>query len=209
MAGKPIGSFYVSLGLNTKEFQRNLKRAERDLYQTFGASAVRTSQMFAASMAAVAASVAAVGAASLYMAADLERSTVSFTRLLGSADAAEKKLRSLQEFAARTPYTFTELVDYEKRLIALGFAADDTREMLTTIGDTASGLGLDQLGVQRLIKAFGDIKVKGVVATQEMKQFGEVGVNANKILAEALLGSGDKIGELQKMIENPKLLVKT
>jgi hypothetical protein len=202
MAGKPIGSFYVSLGLNTKEFQRNLKRAERDLYQAFGASAIRTSQIMAASMAAVASSIAAVGAAAVYMAADLERSTVSFTRLLGSADAAEKKLRSLQEFAARTPYTFTELVDYEKRLLALGFSADATRKMLTTIGDTASGLGLDRLGVQRLIKAFGDIQTKGVVATQEMKQFGEVGVNANKILAQALLGSGEKIGELQKLIEN-------
>ncbi len=199
---KPIGSFYVSLGLNTKEFQRNLKRAERDLYQAFGVTAMRTSQIFATGMAAVASSLAAVGAAAVYMAADLERSTVSFTRLLGSADAAEKKLRSLQEFAARTPYTFTELVDYEKRLLALGFSADSTRKMLTVVGDTASGLGLDQTGVQRLIKAFGDIQTKGLVATQEMKQFGEVGVNANKILAEALLGSGDKIGQLQKMIED-------
>lgn len=200
--GKPIGSFYVSLGLNTKEFQRNLKRAERDLYQAFGTTAMRTSQLMAAAMAGIATAIAGVGVAAVKMAADLERSTVSFARLLGSADAADKKLRSLQEFAARTPYTFTELVDYEKRLIALGFQADATRSILRTVGDTASGLGLDQMGVQRLIKAFGDIKTKGVVATQEMKQFGEVGVNANKMLAEYLLGSESRIGELQKMIEN-------
>lgn len=200
--GKPIGSFYVQLGLNTKDFQRNLKGAERDLKQAFGASAIRTSELLAASVAVVGASLLAVGAAAVSMAADLERSTVSFTRLLGSADAADKKLRSLQEFAAKTPYTFTELINYEKRLLALGFQADKTREVLTTVGDTASGLGLDNEGMGRLIKAFGDIKTKAVLSTQEMKQFAEVGVGAYQILAKEILGSADKVAELDTMIQN-------
>jgi len=200
--GKPIGSFYVQLGLNTKDFQRNLKGAERDLKQAFGASAIRTSELLAASVAVVGASLLAVGAAAVSMAADLERSTVSFTRLLGSADAADKKLRSLQEFASKTPYTFTELISYEKRLLALGFQADKTREVLTTVGDTASGLGLDNEGMGRLIKAFGDIKTKAVLSTQEMKQFAEVGVGAYQILAKEILGSADKVSELDEMIQN-------
>jgi len=200
--GKPIGSFYVQLGLNTKDFQRNLKGAERDLKQAFGASAIRTSELLAASVAVVGASLLAVGAAAVSMAADLERSTVSFTRLLGSADAADKKLRSLQEFASKTPYTFTELINYEKRLLALGFQADKTREVLTTVGDTASGLGLDNEGMGRLIKAFGDIKTKAVLSTQEMKQFAEVGVGAYQILAKEILGSADKVAELDEMIQN-------
>ena len=91
--GKPIGSFYVQLGLNTKEFQKNLKGANRELQQAFGSSAIRTSELLAAAMAGLAVAVAGVAAASVKMAADLERQQVSFTRLMGSAGAAKERLQ--------------------------------------------------------------------------------------------------------------------
>lgn len=199
MAGKPVGSFYVQLGLNTKEFQKNLKRSERDLKQAFGSAAIRTSQMLAAAMAGLAAATAAVGVAAVKMAADLERQQVAFTRLLGSAEAASKRLKSLQEFAAVTPYTFTELVEYEKRLLALGFGANETRSILSMLGDTAAGLGMNADGVGRLVKALGDIRSKGAVATQELNQLAEAGVPAREILAKGL---GVSTAEMLKMVED-------
>ena len=185
-SGKPIGSFYVQLGLNTKEFQKNLKGAERDLKTAFGSAAIRTSEVLAASMAALSGAIIAVGAASVKMAADLERQQVAFTRLMGSAGAAKERLRDLQEFASKTPYTFTELVEYEKRLLALGFQAGETRKMLTTIGDAASGLGMGAEGVGRIIKAFGDIRAKGYAQTQEIRQLAEAGIPAFEILAQKI-----------------------
>lgn len=198
-SGKPIGSFYVQLGLNTKDFQKNLRGAERELKQAFGSAAIRTSQMLAASMAVLAGAVAAVGAASVKLYADLERQQVAFTRLMGSASAAKDRLRELQEFASKTPYTFTELVEYEKRLQALGFQASETRGILTTIGDAASGLGMGADGVGRIIKAFGDIRAKGYLQTQEIRQLAEAGIPAFEILAQKL---GVTIPQAMDLIES-------
>lgn len=198
-SGKPIGSFYVQLGLNTKEFQKNLKGAERELKQAFGPAAIRTSEMLAAAMAGLAVAAGAVAAASVKLAADLERQQVAFTRLMGSSEAAKQRLKELQEFASNTPYTFTELVEYEKRLQALGFAASETRELLTTIGDAASGLGMGADGVGRIIKAFGDIRAKGYLQTQEIRQLAEAGIPAFEILARKM---GVSIPEAMDLIES-------
>lgn len=199
MAGKPIGSFYVGLGLDTREFQRKMRLAERDLKSAFGSAAIRTSQALAASIAGVTAAVGYLGAKSVKLAADLEVQTKAFERLLGGADAAKTKLEELQSFAAQTPFTFTEVTDATKRLLALGFAAEEVIPVLTSIGDAASGLGLDSGGMDRIIKAFGDIRSKGVLATQEIKQLAENGIPAFDILASKL---GVTIPEAMKLVED-------
>lgn len=199
MAKKPVGSFYVQLGLNTKEFRKNLNSSRRDLKNAFGPAAIRASQTLATAMTGLSIAMAGVAAASVKLVADLERQEVALTRIMGSADGAKKRLKELQEFAAVTPYTFTELVEYEKRLRALGFAAEDVHPTLVTLGDAASGLGLDKSGVDRLIKAFGDIRAKGYLQTQEIRQLAEAGVAANEILAKKL---GVTIPELMKLTEN-------
>lgn len=199
MAGKPIGSFYVGLGLDTREFQRKMRLAERDLQAAFGSAAIRTSQALAASIAGVTAAVGYLGAKSVKLAADLETQTKAFQRLLGGADAAKAKLEELQAFAAETPFTFTEVTDATKRLLALGFAADEVIPVLTSVGDAASGLGLDSGGMDRIIKAFGDIRSKGVLATQEIKQLAESGIPAFEILAQNL---GVTIPEAMKLVED-------
>ncbi len=199
MAGKPIGGFYVGLGLDTREFQRKMRLAERDLQAAFGSSAIRTSQLLAASIAGVTAAVGYLGAKSVKLAADLETQTKAFERLLGGADAAKAKLEELQSFAAQTPFTFTEVTDATKRLLALGFAADEVIPVLTSVGDAASGLGLDSGGMDRIIKAFGDIRSKGVLATQEIKQLAENGIPAFEILAQNL---GVTIPEAMKLVED-------
>lgn len=199
MAGKPIGSFYVGLGLDTRDFQRKMRLAERDLKKAFGSAAIRTSQALAASIAGVAAAVGYLGAKSVKLAADLETQTKAFQRLLGGADAAKAKLEELQSFAAQTPFTFTEVTDATKRLLALGFAAEEVIPVLTSIGDAASGLGLDSGGMARIIKAFADIRSKGVLATQEIKQLAENGIPAFEILASKL---GVTIPEAMKLVED-------
>jgi len=199
VAGKPVGSFYVGLGLDTREFQRKMKQADRDLQRAFGSSAIRTSELLAASIAGVAVAAGAVAAASVKLAADLEVQEKAFERLLNSADAAKDKLSELQTFAAETPFTFTELTDATKRLLALGYSADEVKPVLTSLGDAAFGLGRGNEGLHLMIKAFGDIRTKGYLMTQEIKQLAENGVPAFEILAEKI---GVSIPEAMKMVED-------
>jgi tape measure domain-containing protein len=199
MAEKPVGSFYVQLGLNTKEFRKNLRTSRRELKQAFGPEAMAASKGLALAMTGLAVAMTGVAAASVKLVANMERQEVALTRIMGSAEGAKQRLKELQEFAAVTPYTFTELVEYEKRLRALGFAANEVQPTLVTLGDAASGLGLQADGMNRLIKAFGDIRAKGYLQTQEIRQLAEAGIPAFEILAEKI---GVTIPEAMKLIES-------
>ena len=197
--GKPVGSFYVQLGLNTKEFRKGLQKSQRQLRQAFGSASLQASQNLVKTMAAVGAAFAVVGAASVKLAGDLETQEKSFTRLLGSADAAQKKLRELKDFDAETPFTFNQLTEYNKQLLAVGFQANETKKVLTSLGDAASLSKNMNDSLQRLIKAFSDIRAKGTLATQEIRQLAENNVPAFEILAQKLKVT---IPEAMKLVEN-------
>jgi len=197
--GKALGSFYVAIGADASGFYKEMGRVRSAIRRAIGPEALELSRTLARSLSLVAGAMGLIGAAAIKTSADLERQAKSFERLLGSAEAATKMLKDLQDFAAKTPFTFTELTDYTKRLLALGFEADKVITVLGLVGDTASGLGLDTEGVGRIIKAFGDIRSKGILATQEIKQLAEAGIPAFEILAQKL---GKTIPEVMKMVED-------
>jgi hypothetical protein len=72
--------------------------------------------------------------------ADLEQSAVSWGVLLGSTEAARKKLEELQRFAALTPFEFPEVQKASLLLQTFGGAALNTAKTLTLVGDIASGV---------------------------------------------------------------------
>lgn len=137
--------------------------------------------------------------ASVKLAADMEVNTVAFTTLLGSADAAHKMLAQLQQFAATTPFEFTELVSATRRLMALGFEAEQTLPLLRVVGDAAGALGLGSEGIDRITLALGQMQSKGKVSAQEINQLAEAGIPAWQAIADAI---GVSIPEAMKMAEN-------
>jgi tape measure domain-containing protein len=56
---------------------------------------------------------------------------------------------------------------------------------LTAVGNAASGLGLGAEGMDRVVTALGQIKMKGRVQGDEMLQLAEAGINANAYLEKA------------------------
>lgn len=115
----------------------------------------------------------------------LEQATIGFTTMLNSADAANRYLGQLKEFAARTPFQFSELVGASQRLMALGFSAQAVQPMLKAVGDTVSALGgtMDYQG-QIIIRALGQMQAKGKVSAEEMMQLSEAGISAWQYLAD-------------------------
>lgn len=202
MGSKPIGSFYVQLGLNTENFRKNLELAQRDLRAAFGTAAIHASEVLAASIGAIGAAMAAIGVKAVKMAADLERQQVALTRLLGSAEAATQRILELQKFAAVSGMGFDQLVDYQKRMMAVGFSAQETAYLLERMADASGALGLSGVGLDRLIKAFGDVKAKGTLQTQEIKQFAEAGLPVWDMLGKAM---GKTREELVKMVEGRQI----
>lgn len=141
---------------------------------------------------------AAAGAAAIKMAMDMEQTTIAFTSMLGSADAAKKHLEALKDFAAKTPFEFTELTQASKRMMAFGFEAEKVVPMLRDIGDATSALGLGSEGINRITRALGQMQAKGKVSGEEMMQITEAGIPGWRYLAEAM---GVTTAEVMKMSE--------
>ena len=130
----------------TDKFSGTFKRAN---------SAIRglgsAMKLGAIGFAATAASMIGAGVGALKLAGDFEQTQIAFTTMLGSADAAEKKLTELADFAKKTPFTLTGVERSARQLLAVGFKAEDLVPTLNSVGDVAAGLGLGEEGLQRLI----------------------------------------------------------
>ena len=73
--------------------------------------------------------------------AEFERYQTQFEVLLGSADAAKKKLQDLAQFGATTPFELPEVVRASKTLQVFGGEALNTMKNLRLVGDIAAGVG--------------------------------------------------------------------
>jgi tape measure domain-containing protein len=130
--------------------------------------------------------------------ASMEQTTTAFTTLLGSGEAARSFLEDLRAFAAATPFEFPELADAAKKLLAMGFAAEDVVPMMTNIGDAVAALGGGKAEVDRVTMALGQMRAKGKVSAEEMMQLAELGIPAWQMLADAM---GLSTAEVMKLSE--------
>jgi tape measure domain-containing protein len=115
-----------------------------------------------------------------------EQSQIAFTTMLGSGEKAEKFLNRLQQFAAKTPFEFPDLVRSSQRLLAMGFTADQVLPTMTAVGDAVAGLGGNAETMERVTTALGQIQAKGKASAEEMMQLTEAGIPAWKMLADAI-----------------------
>lgn len=142
--------------------------------------------------------LAGLGAAGVKAASDYQQASIAFTTMLGSAEKATAFLQEMRDFAAKTPFELPGLLTGARRLLAMGFAADDILPILTNVGDAAAGLGIGAEGVDRITLALGQMKSKGKVSAQELNQLAEAGIPALQYLADA---AGVTKAEILKMGE--------
>lgn len=132
------------------------------------------------------AAAGAAGAFALSTASAAETTEVSFTTMLGSAEAAEAMMQRLADFAARTPFELSGLQDATRQLLAYGFTAEDVIPMLTAVGDATAALGTGQAGIEAVTRALGQMQTRGKVTAEEMLQLTEAGIPAWEYLARSI-----------------------
>jgi tape measure domain-containing protein len=115
-----------------------------------------------------------MGVAFLKGAGDIEQTTIAFETMLGSAEKADKLIKDITDFAAKTPFELTGLIDSSKKLLAFGFAAEEIIPTMTALGDISAGVGREKLG--SIILAFGKIRTKGKATMEELNILLEAGV---------------------------------
>lgn len=108
-------------------------------------------------------------------------------------------MNDLQDFAAKTPFEFPDLIEASQKLLAMGFAADKVRPTLTAIGDAVAGLGGGPGTIDQITRALGQMQAKGKAASQEMMQLTEAGIPAWQMLADKI---GVSVPEAMKLVES-------
>lgn len=143
--------------------------------------------------------IAGAGAISMIVSegAKLEQTKAKFTTLLGSGEAATNMLKELADFASKTPFTIPGIENASGLLLAVGFNAEEVIPTLQFMGDIAAGVGLDDAGMQSIIKNMGQIKTLGKATTRELNDFAMRGIPIYDLLAEHM---GKTTAEIQEMV---------
>ena len=120
------------------------------------------------------------------MNATLEGTRASFSVLLGGADQANTMLEEMKVAARTTALSFEEFRNAGKYLLGFQFEAKEVVQITKDIGAAVYALGAkDQGGMERIIRALGQMKAQGRVSREELNQLAEVGVPALKMLADS------------------------
>lgn len=154
----------------------------------------------AAKMAAVAGGAVSMGAAfkmahdSIEKASEFEDIKTSFVTLLGSTDAAQKRMEELSKFAASTPFDIPGVARASKTLETLTRGALSTGPGLTLVGDVAASTGtqFDEMAVT-IGRAY-DGLTSGRAVGESLQRLQELGTLSGTTRAklEQMQASGQK-----------------
>ena len=198
-----VGEVFARMGLDSKQFEKDLSKLEgvtRREATTLGAV---FKNAFSVALGigvfeAVKRGFQAIASTSISFNAQMEQARIGFTTMLGSAERAEAFLSDMAEFAAKTPFEFPELLDASKRMLAYGFAAEDVLPTMEAVGNASAAVGLGTEGINRIILALGQMRAKGKLSAEEMRQLTETGIPAWEILAEAMNKTTAEIMDMQQ-----------
>ena len=185
-----VARLSVAIGADTSDLEKGSAKAQ-SIVQGFGGA---MSSILAGIGQGIGQSVfstiteglGAIKSAAVDLNSSLEQSKIAFTTMLGSAENADKFLKELQQFAAKTPFEFPDLVDASKRMFAFGFESKQVVPLLTAVGNAVAAVGGGRDVINGVTLALGQMRAKGKVSAEEMGQLAERGIPAWEMLANKL-----------------------
>ena len=118
--------------------------------------------------------IVGLGKVGLEYNSQMESYMTNFTTLLGSTEAAAKKVQELKEMAAKTPFGMEDLAQATQTLLSFGIEADKTTPILKALGDVSLG---NKEKFQSLSLAFGQVSSAGKLTGQDLNQMINAGFN--------------------------------
>lgn len=192
-----VGIIAIGLRISTRGLQQGLGNASKSI-QNFTKNAVTSFAGIGLAIDGVKKSIDLLSAP-IRLAAELEQTSTAFEVLLGSAESAETMLKQLKDFAASTPFQFTELADSAKKLTAFGFSAEEVVPNLKRLGDLASGIGIP---FSELSEIYGKARVQGRLFGEDINQLLGRGI---PVVAEFAKQFGVTESEVKKLVSEGKV----
>lgn len=127
----------------------------------------------------------------------LEYAQMTYSNMFGDTSLAEEFINVLKDFAATTPFTFSEAEDAAKRLLAYGIQYKNVMYVVQGIMAASSAQNNPQV-IESISRAIGQIYTKGRLMNEEMRQLTEAGIPAYEILSQKLGLTQEQLQSLGK-----------
>jgi tape measure domain-containing protein len=223
MGGQPIESLFIELDARIADIEgkitNSMRGAERAasngearlaaIYRRgglrmafFGEQAGTASAALAVPLIAAGTALGAFGAKALMAAGQMESTKVAFKSLLGGAEEANKFIRQMADFAAKTPFEFVGLTNAARSFMAFGVQSEKIIPIMTAMGDAVAKVGGGQAQIDRITIAFTQMMSTGRLNAQDMMQLANAGIQAWPILASAM---GKSVQEVRAMAEKGQI----
>lgn len=180
---------FNSASLASKGFNRGISVVDRTLGNLYGKA-----KFFAIGMSiAVPAAFGAAAKSGWKFAADMEVAEMSFTHFTGSVKEGHKQLLYLIKLAKESPFDIQNIQESAQKMYAFGFSTKETNKWLETLTDAISFTGADQVQIDRMILAIGQIRSAGRLQGDELRQLMEARVPVYEILNKEMGLTMDQI----------------
>jgi tape measure domain-containing protein len=197
-----LGDLVVRVGLDPTDLNKKLGTVQRRLRGMTG-NIERLGQDMTRSLSLP---LAAVGAAAVKSAADLETLETSFVSLTGGAEQAAMMMKQLNEFTARTPFQIEAVANSARQLIASGTDISQVNEQLQFLGDIAATSGKS---IDEITAVFAKVQAKGKVELESLNQLAERGIPIFTALSEATGLPAEKLGAGRVTVEQFNAVLKS
>jgi len=179
-----VGQLFATLSLNTTQFTTSLATSMASL-RTAGNIANDEFGGMADSAGILTTAVAGVGLAFAGLAAtmggfiatgvkynaNLEQTRIAYKFLTGSAQQADKTIKSLKRLAKETPFEFEEINQSATALLNAGINAEDLEPALIAVADASAVTGVNMKeNFTGASTAIGQMLLKGKITGEEMTQ---------------------------------------
>lgn len=154
-------------------------RLQADSWTSVGSSLTKTG-------AAMTALTAAVGATGVAYNTLQQQSRAALKTLLGSAEAAAKQMDKLDEFARTSPFAKQTFITAQQQMLAFGIETQKVIPYLDAIGDAVAASGGTSNTVGELAFIFSQIQSSAKITAQELREFGDRGVDAAKLIGDQM-----------------------
>lgn len=114
---------------------------------------------------------------------EFQKTEIAFATMLGSQEKAQNLMAEMVDLAAKTPFGLQEISEGAKQLLAFQIPAEEVVDTLTRMGNIAAGLGVP---LSRIQLVFGQVRAKGKLMGDDLRQFTEAGIPIVGELAKKL-----------------------
>lgn len=201
------GSLAFDFYLNNTRLHTTADEAEKRI-KGLSDTAINEGKKMESSFANIGTALAAIGGTAflgmlankvMTVRGEFQQLEIAFTTMLGSKEKSDRLMSELVNTAAKTPFTLTDIAQGAKQLLAYQVAAEDVNGTIIRLGNIAAGVSVP---LDRLILVYGQVKAKGRLMGDDLRQFTEAGI---PIISELAKSMGVADSEISKMVENGKV----